>query len=103
VALVLVALLVAILAPAAGIAYAVSRGVQLFRDIRGFFRAQGEALEALSRSLERLSSFEPPEVERLSVSMERVEASRARLSVELGALGRVREQWAGLLAIYPRK
>jgi hypothetical protein len=103
VSLVLIALLVAIFAPIAGVAYAARKGLQLFRDLRGFFRAQGEALEALSRSLELLSNREPPDTERLSVSMERVEASRSRLSVELGALGRVREQWDGLLANYPRK
>ena len=103
VSLVLVALLVAIFAPIGGIAYAVRKGLQLFRDLRGFFRAQGEALESLSRSLELLSNHEPPDTKRLSVSVDRLAASRERLSVELGALSRVREQWAGLLAIYPRK
>jgi hypothetical protein len=103
VSLVTFSLLVAILAPVGGIVYVVKKGLQLFRDARGFFGALGETSERLARATDKLASFEPPDTERLATSMARVRASRERLSIELGALERVKEQWAGLLAVYPRK
>ena len=101
--LVTFSLIVFLLAPLAGLAYAVKKAFQLFRDTRGFFRALGDTADALGRSVDRLASFEPPDTERLAAALSRAQASRNRLAVELDALSRVREQWAGLLAIYPRK
>ena len=80
-----------------------TRSYELWRTSRGFSRALGEANDAVSAALERLSAFEPRGVDRLSTSAARLEASRARLEVLTGALGRVRGQWAALLGGYPRK
>ena len=80
-----------------------TRSYELWRTSRAFFGALDEANDAVSASLERLSAFEPRGVDRLSTSAARLEASRARLEVLTGALGRVRGQWAALLGVYPRK
>ena len=80
-----------------------TRAYELWRTTRAFFAALGEADDALTSSLDRLSSFQPGGGERLATSMARLEASRARLDVLTGALGRVRGQWAGLLGVYPKK
>jgi hypothetical protein len=53
--------------------------------------------------MDGLAGHEPPELERLGDSVERLRRSWAELSLLLNALGRVRDQWAGLLAVYPRK
>jgi len=79
------------------------RSYELWRTSRGFLRELDESNDALSASLDRLSSFEPSGGDRLSISMARLEASRARLDVLTDALGRVRGQWASLLDLYPRK
>ena len=57
----------------------------------------------LANSLERLNARQPPDTERLSTSLARLESSKQRLEVLTGAIGRVQQQWAGLLAIYPKK
>ena len=101
--LVTVALLVGFVAVAGSLALVVTRSYELWRTSRAFFRALGEANDAITASLERLSAFEPRGLDRLSASTARLEASRARLGVLTGALGRVRGQWAGLLGVYPRK
>ena len=84
-------------------ALVIARSLELWRTGREFFRALGQTTDALDASLDRLSSFEPQGLDRLSTSTERLEASRARLGVLTGALGRVRGQWAGLLGVYPKK
>ena len=84
-------------------AFAVTRSYELWRTSHEFFDALGQANEAVAASLERLSAFEPHGLDPLSTSTARLEASRARLGVLTGALGRVRGQWAGLLGVYPRK
>ncbi len=80
-----------------------TRSYELWRTSRAFFRMFGEANDALSASLERLSAFEPRGVDRLSTSAARLAASRARLEILMGALGRVRGQWAALMGVYPSK
>ena len=84
-------------------ALVVTRSFELWRTTREFLRALGQANDAVTASLERLSAFEPRGLDRLSTSAARLEASRARLGVLTGALGRVRGQWAGLVGVYPRK
>ena len=80
-----------------------TRSYELWRTSHAFFGVLGEANDAVSASLERLSAFEPRGVDRISTSVARLEASRARLEVLTDALGRVRGQWAALLGVYPRK
>ena len=101
--LVTLALAVGFAAIAGSLAFAVTRSYELWRTSHEFFSALGQANDALTASLERLSAFEPSGFDRLSTATERLEASRARLGVLTGALGRVRGQWAGLLGLYPRK
>ena len=101
--LVTLALVVGFAAIAASLAFAVTRSYELWRTSRAFFRALGEANDAVAASLERLATFEPRGFDRLSTSTARLEASRARLGVLTGAIGRVRAQWAGLLGFYPKK
>ena len=101
--LVTFALLVSIVAVVASVVYSVTKAIGLFRDTRAFFRGLGGAAEEFGVSVERLAAHEPPELERLGLSASRLRASQARLSIELGALRRVREQWGALLAVYPRK
>jgi hypothetical protein len=101
--LVALALLVGLAAVVGSIVFVVVRTVGLFRALGRFSRALGGELATFADSLERLSAFEPPDTERLSTAVARMQASRERLGVLTGALGRVRGQWAGLLAVYPKK
>jgi len=98
-----VALVVGFLAIAGSSALVGVRSLELWRTSREFFRALGRTTDALAVSLERLSSFAPPDLDRLATATGRLEASRERLGVLTGALGRVRGQWAGLLGVYPKK
>ena len=84
-------------------AFAGVRSYELWRTSRSFFRALGQANDAVTASLDQLSAFEPGGLDRLSIATARLEASRARLGVLTGALGRIRGQWAGLSGVYPRK
>jgi predicted PurR-regulated permease PerM len=99
----LVALAVAVLAVVGSVVFVVLRSIELWRSIRGFFAATGGGLDELSRRLDALAAHEPPELERLGVSLERLRRSQARLAVLTNALRRVREQTSGALALYPRK
>ena len=101
--LVTLALLVSLVAVVAAIVYLVREALHLFRAARVFFRHAGEATEALNHSLEVLATKEPPDLDALSDSTARLAASQRRLSIQLAALQRVREQWGSLLAFYPRK
>jgi hypothetical protein len=103
VSLVLLALVVGFALIAGSLALVGLRSYELWRTSRGFLRELGASNDALAASLERLSSFEPGGGDRLSTSIARLEASRARLDVLTGALGRVRGQWASLTGVYPRK
>ena len=97
------ALVVGFVAIAGSLAFAGVRSYELWRTSRAFFGALGQANDALTSSLDRLSAFEPGGLDRLSTAMARLEASRARLTVLTDALGRVRGQWAVLAGVYPRK
>ena len=99
----MLALLVCFVAVAGSLALVGTRAYELWRTSRAFLGALDQANDALAISLDRLSAFEPGGGERLSTALERLEASRARLDVLTGALGRVRGQWAGLIGIYPKK
>jgi hypothetical protein len=101
--LVTVVLVIGFAAIAGSLALVVVRSLEVWRTGREFFRALGQTTDALDTSLDRLSSFEPRGLDRLSTSTARLEASRARLGVLTGALGRVREQWAGVVGVYPKK
>ena len=101
--LALLALIVAVLAVGGTLGFAILRGLRLYRDFRGFLKTLGRAVDDVSLTLERLSAYEAPETEALSRSTARLAESRARLSLLLGAIGRVRQQWTGLAAVYPRK
>jgi hypothetical protein len=103
VSLTVLALVVGIVAVGGSLAYAIRQALRLWRDVKAFFRGFGEATDALAQSLDRLSAFEPPDIDRVADSAVRLRRSSAELSVLLHALGRVRDQWAGLAAIYPRK
>jgi predicted PurR-regulated permease PerM len=97
------ALAVGIVAVGAAAVLVVVRVVELWRAVRAFFSALGRGLDELAQRLDALSSYESSELERLEVSLERLRRSRAELSILRNALGRVREQASGALALYPRK
>jgi hypothetical protein len=103
VSLILFALLIGIVAVVAAAAYAGRMGWRLWRDLKAGLRGFGEAMDELSRKVDGLAAHELPELGRLGDSVERLQRSAAELSVLLNALRRVREQWSGLLAVYPRK
>jgi hypothetical protein len=101
--LVTLALVVGFVAIAASLVPVAIRSYELWRTSRAFLRDLGQANDALTASLDRLSAFEPRGLDRLSTATARLEASRARLTVLTNALGRVRGQWAGLVGLYPKK
>jgi hypothetical protein len=103
VSLTMLALLVAVVAVVAAVVYAIRKGLQLWRDLKAGLRGLGAAMEEFGRKVDGLAGHEPPELERLAEAVERLRLSWAELSVLLNALRRVRGQWAGLLAVYPRK
>lgn len=99
----LAALLIAVAAVAGGGAFAVVRAVGLWRQFRAFARALGGEMDAFAARVDVLGAHEPPQTDRLAEGLERLQRSVAQLSLLLNALGRVRAQWSGLLAVYPRK
>jgi hypothetical protein len=101
--LVTLGLVVGFVSIAGSLAFASVRSYELWRTSRAFLRALGQASDAVNASLDQLSTFEPRGLDRLSTATARLEASRARLGVLTGAVGRVRGQWAGLAGVYPRK
>ena len=101
--LVTLALVVGFVAIAASLVPVAIRSYELWRTSRSFLRDLGRANDALTASLDRLSAFEPVGLDRLSTATARLEASRARLAILTGAIDRVRGQWAGMLAVYPKK
>jgi hypothetical protein len=101
--LTVLALLVGALAALGGLAYAVAHGLELWHDAKGFLGTFDQAMDEFGRRVERLASHEPAGLGRLEESVGRLRRSWAQLSVLLHALQRVRDQWAGLLAVYPRK
>jgi hypothetical protein len=103
VSLFLLALLGSIVFVVAGLVFLVVRGLELFRLTRVFSGDLAIELEVLANSLERLNAHQPPDTERVGTAFARLESSRQRLEILTGALGRVQQQWAGVLAIYPKK
>ena len=101
--LVTLALVVGFASIAGALSFAAVRSYELWRTSRSFLRALGQANDALTASLEQLSAFEPGGLDRLTTATARLEASRARLGILTGALGRVRGQWAGLSGLFPKK
>jgi hypothetical protein len=103
VSLVTLALLVCFAAIAGALTFAAVRSLAFWRTSKEFFGALGQTTDAFAASLDRLASSEPPDLDRLATATARLEASRARLGVLTGAIGRVREQWSSVLGIYPKK
>jgi hypothetical protein len=97
------ALIVGTLAALGGLAYATAHGLELWHDVKGFLGGFDQAMDEFGRRVDRLASHEPADLGRLEDSVARLRRSWAELSVLLHAVRRVREQWAGLLAVYPRK
>jgi hypothetical protein len=97
------ALLVGTVAAVGTLVYAIRTGLRLWRDTRDFLGAFGGAMDEFGQRVDKLASHEPPDFGLLEGSVERLRRSWAELSVLLDALGRVREQWSGLLALAPRK
>jgi hypothetical protein len=98
-----IALIVFVLAQLAGIAYAITRAVGAWRTFRGFTSAVGGATGAFAARVDAMASREPFEVDRLGAGVARLQRSAAQLSILMNAVARVRAQWSGLLAVYPRK
>jgi hypothetical protein len=103
VSLILLALLGSIVFAIAGLVFLVVRGLELFRITRVFSGGLAIELEVLANSLERLNAYQPPDTKAVVTAFARLESSKQRLEVLTEALGRVQQQWAGLLAIYPKK
>ncbi len=101
--LVTLALVVGLASIAGALAFAAARSYELWRTSRSFLSALGQANDALTVSLDRLSMYEPRGLDRFATATARLESSRARLAVLTGAVGRVRGQWAGLVGLYPKK
>jgi hypothetical protein len=101
--LVTVALVVAFVLIAGSLTFASVRALAFWRTSREFFSEFGRTTDTFAAALDRLASSEPPDLYRLATATARLEASRARLGVLTGALGRVREQWSSVLGLYPKK
>jgi hypothetical protein len=97
------AVLVFVAAPAAGLAYAAVRGIELWRALKSFLRALGEATADLGERAERLAAYEGPDVDRAAEAFARAQRSRAQLRVLTNAFGRAREQLLGPAALFPKK
>jgi len=97
------ALLIGVAAVCGGVAFATVRTITFWRTFRTFGRTLGGDVESFSARLDALSRHDPPQTEALDKSLGRLRRSTAQLSILLNALARVRQQWAGLLAVYPRK
>jgi hypothetical protein len=96
------ALAIFLLVSVAGVAYAIRQGVGLWRTLREFAGEAGRALDELDDRAAKIGS-QQFEVEKAAASVGRLQRSVAQLSLLVDALGRVRSQASGLLAIYPRK
>ena len=86
----------------AGTWLVVVRTRALFRGFREFSAAVGTALREVEDASERLAarSYDPAPLE---ARLRRVDASRVRLAVLLGAIGDVRASAGRVRALVPRK
>lgn len=88
-------LAVLFVAVAAGIGFAVVRGLQLYRRVRrtgGTFSARLEAISATVASIERHAAAAEASTQRLAEANRRLQLSRARLDVQLAAVREARAQ-----------
>jgi hypothetical protein len=97
------ALAVFLLAPAAAFVYLVVKSVDLWRAFRDYLRSLTHATGELTAKLERLASFEPPDLDQAGEAWARAQRSQRRLRVLTNALGRAQEQLLGFAALYPKK
>ena len=89
------ALLVLIVAVAGGIAFAVVRGVQLYRDVkraRGAMGAEFDRISANTAKIEHHAARAEAASGRLQSATDRLAVSRARLDVQLAAVREARAQ-----------
>ena len=103
---VIVSAVVSVLAFGAAAAFAVVRGLALWRGFRSFSGQLGEALDHVSQAGERASekaSTLGDGNEALTPSLERLATSRAQLSVVLAAVSDVRASLGGVTGVMPKK
>ena len=84
-----ISLAVLVVAAAAGIAYCVIRGLQLYRDAKrasGRITAEMDRISEVTRQIERHSAKAAAASERLNGATGRLAVSRARLDVQLAAI-----------------
>ena len=90
-----VALAVLLLAVAAGIAFAVLRGFQLYRNAKrsgSAFTAEMDRINDVSLQIERQLAKSAAAAERLQSATGRLASSRAKLDVQLAAVHEARAQ-----------
>jgi len=98
-----IALVVFLVAPAVGVFVAVRAGLDAWRTFKGFTSAAASATGEVTQKLELLAAFEPPDLALAGAAGARLRRDQAELSILLGALGRVREQFSSFATVYPRK
>ena len=79
----------------AGIAFAVVRGLQLYRNVKragGEFSERTEKISGTVASIERHMAAAEASTQRLSEANRRLQLSRARLDVQLAAIREARAQ-----------
>lgn len=98
------ALTVLLVAVVGGIAYAVVRGFQLYRDAKragATIGAEVERISAVSEQIEHHTAAAAAAAERLQGSTRRLAASRAKLDVQLAAVREARAQVRGVFWFIP--
>ena len=84
-----------LVAVAAGIVFAVVRGLQLYRNVKragGTFSARTERISSTVASIERHMAAAEASTQRLAEANRRLQLSRARLDVQLAAIREARAQ-----------
>ncbi len=90
-----ISLAVLLIAVVGGVAYAVARGLRLWRDVKRSSSAIGRAVERISEAtlqIERHTSAAEAAAGRLHGATERLAASRAQLDLQLAAVREARNQ-----------
>lgn len=91
--LVWVAAAVFVLGVAGGLAFAIVRGITMWRDLKRTSRAFGEHTTAITRSLDEIDGHlqrAGKSNEQLAAASERLRSSRERLAVQLAAVHEAR-------------
>ncbi len=97
-----VCLAIAVLVPAAAGGRLLGRVLHFFRTLRRFRREFASGLTELGETAERLGA--PGDAAtRLEPALGRLRRSLAQLNVLLAAVDEVRDSWARVAAVYPRK